>query len=128
MRREVLKLALGATTFAILPITLVDAIVNSDISDTKFAELLRPEMEKILEQVLFNPNDEITRTKVSTMVGDFLKHIKENNGIYDYCVLCDETNNTPITIDKNELHVDVFLQNTHSVQMVYVPMILKPAA
>ncbi len=121
-RREALKLALGATAFAALPVALIDTIVDSDIPDTEFAQLLRPKMEKILQQFVFEPNDELTRYHVYCQIQNFLYTIKKGNGISDYCIICDETNNPPSIIDKNQLHVDVFLQKIHS--MVHVPIIL----
>lgn len=121
-RREALKLALGATAFAILPVALINAVVNSDIPEAEFAKLLRPKMEKILQQVMFEPNDELTRYHVYCQIQNFLYDVKKGKGISDYCIICDETNNPPRVIDNNQLRVDVFLQKIHN--MVHVPIIL----
>ena len=39
-------------------------------------------------------------------------------GIYDYLVICDETNNTPDIIDNNEFRADIFLKPAKSINYV----------
>jgi phage tail sheath protein FI len=43
-------------------------------------------------------------------------------GIYDYLVVCDLTNNTPATIDANELFVDIAIEPEKAVEFIYIPM------
>jgi phage tail sheath protein FI len=43
-------------------------------------------------------------------------------GIYDYLVVCDTTNNTPATIDANELFVDIAIEPVKAVEFIYIPM------
>jgi phage tail sheath protein FI len=45
--------------------------------------------------------------------------------IYDFAVVCDETNNTPSRIDRNELYVDVAIEPTKAVEFIYIPLRLK---
>ena len=52
---------------------------------------------------LFEPNDRFTRSQIVSMIDPFLADVKSRRGIYDYRVICDETNNTPTRIDRNEL-------------------------
>jgi hypothetical protein len=42
--------------------------------------------------------------------------------IYDYIVVCDETNNTPARIDKNELWIDVAIEPTKAAEFIYIPI------
>jgi hypothetical protein len=46
-------------------------------------------------------------------------------GIYDYLVVCDDTNNTPARIDANELWVDIAIEPTKAVEFIYIPIRLK---
>jgi len=45
--------------------------------------------------------------------------------LYDFLVVCDETNNTPSRIDRNELYVDVAIEPVKSVEFIYIPLRLK---
>jgi phage tail sheath protein FI len=43
-------------------------------------------------------------------------------GIYDYLVVCDLSNNTPTTIDRNELYVDIAIEPVKAVEFIYIPV------
>jgi len=43
-------------------------------------------------------------------------------GIYDYLVVCDESNNTPARIDRNELWVDVAIEPVKAIEFIYIPV------
>ena len=51
-----------------------------------------------------------------------LNDIKAQRGVYDYLVVCDTTNNTPTTIDRNELHIDIAIEPTKAVEFIYIPV------
>ena len=66
---------------------------------------------RILKQSAFEPNDKITRKDLKKVVKVFLKKFsKIEPDIIEYKVVCDETINTPETIDRHELHMNVFLK------------------
>ena len=46
-------------------------------------------------------------------------------GVYDYLVVCDETNNTPTRIARNELYVDIAIEPMKAVEFIYIPIRLK---
>ena len=46
-------------------------------------------------------------------------------GIYDFLVICDDSNNTPARIDANELWVDIAIEPVKAVEFVYIPLRLK---
>ena len=46
-------------------------------------------------------------------------------GIYDYLVVCDDTNNTPARIDRNELWVDIAIEPVKAVEFIYIPLRIK---
>jgi hypothetical protein len=46
-----------------------------------------------------------------TEVEQTLNDLVAKRGIYDYLVVCDESNNTNDRIDRNELYVDVAIIN-----------------
>ena len=45
--------------------------------------------------------------------------------LYDLLVVCDETNNTNVRIDRNELYVDIAIEPIKSVEFIYIPVRIK---
>jgi hypothetical protein len=83
---------------------------------------LRSRLEQIGKQYLFEPNDIITRTEITNSITSLLIDIVAKRGIYDYLVVCDSTNNTPTTIDQNQLWVDIGIEPVKAVEFIYIPM------
>ncbi len=67
---------------------------------------------------LFEFNDEVTRTNFVNTVEPFLRDIKSKRGITDFLVVCDETNNTPAVVDRNEFVADIFVKPTRSINFI----------
>lgn len=61
---------------------------------------------------VFDPNDQILRSKLKSMVSRFLQPIKDAGGLYWFEVVCDETNNTPATIAQGILNLDAYFDPT----------------
>ena len=59
---------------------------------------------------LFEFNDELTRTNFVNIVEPFLRDVQAKRGIFDFVVICDETNNTAAVIDSNEFVADIFIK------------------
>jgi phage tail sheath protein FI len=67
---------------------------------------------------LFEMNDQFTRSQFVAMVEPYLRAIKAKNGIYDYLVVCDATNNTPQVIDSNGFVGDIYIKPTKSINFI----------
>ena len=67
---------------------------------------------------LFEFNDEVTRTNFVNIVEPFLRDVQAKRGITDFVVVCDETNNTPAVVDRNEFVADIFLKPTRSINFI----------
>ena len=67
---------------------------------------------------LFEFNDETTRTSFVNVVEPFLRDVQAKRGIYDFRVICDETNNTAAIIDNNEFVADIFIKPARSINFV----------
>ena len=67
---------------------------------------------------LFEFNDEITRTNFVNIVEPFLRDVQSKRGIFDYVVVCDETNNTAAIIDNNEFVADIFIKPARSINFI----------
>jgi hypothetical protein len=67
---------------------------------------------------LFEFNDEITRTNFVNTVEPFLRDVQAKRGIFDYIVVCDETNNTAAVIDNNEFVADIYIKPARSINFI----------
>ena len=74
---------------------------------------------------MFEPNDKITRDEIKGAVEQLLNDVTAKRGIYDYLVVCDETNNTAARIDRNELYIDVAIEPVKAVEFIYIPVRIK---
>ena len=70
------------------------------------------------KDILFEFNDEITRTNFVNIVEPFLRDVQSKRGIQDYVVICDETNNTAAVIDSNEFVADIFIKPARSINFI----------
>ena len=95
------------------------------INVARLVVFIRARLEEIGKQFLFEPNDQITRDEVKNAVNSLMINLVAKRGIYDYLVLCDDTNNTPARIDANELWVDIAIEPTKAVEFIYIPIRLK---
>lgn len=67
---------------------------------------------------LFEFNDEFTRAQFRSLVEPFLRDVQGRRGIYDFRVVCDETNNTPEVIDRNEFVGDIYIKPSRSTNFI----------
>jgi hypothetical protein len=83
---------------------------------------IRTRLNTIGKQYLFEPNDQITRTEIGNTITSLMIDLVAKRGIYDYLVVCDSTNNTPSTIDQNQLWVDIAIEPVKAVEFIYIPL------
>mgnify|MGYP001158242869 CR=1 FL=1 len=74
----------------------------------------------LAEAVLFEQNDSTTRSGFSASIGSYLAEVQARRGVTDFLVVCDETNNTPEVIDRNEFVAELYLKPTRSINYVTV--------
>lgn len=72
---------------------------------------------------LFELNDEFTRAQFVSLVEPFLRDVQGRRGIYDYRVVCDETNNTGEVIDRNEFVGDIYVKPAKSINFIQLNFI-----
>jgi hypothetical protein len=98
---------------------------QSALDRTNVARLivyLRERLGRAVSPFLFEPNDNLTRTQVRGICQTLLADIQSKRGIYDYLVVCDESNNTPARIDRNELWIDIAIEPVKAVEFIYIPI------
>lgn len=80
--------------------------------------VLKKNIANFAKYQLFELNDYITRTLFKNATDSYLKTVKGGRGIYDYLVVCDETNNTPDIIDDNQFVGDIFVKPAKSINVI----------
>lgn len=95
------------------------------INVARLIAYIRYQLERITKPLIFEPNDKITRNEAKQAVESLLNDILASRGLYDYLVVCDESNNTPERIDRNELHLDIAIEPTKAVEFIYIPVRIK---
>jgi len=95
------------------------------INVARLVNYLRTVLASVANQFLFEPNDKITRDQIKQLVESLLNDLVAKRGVYDYIVVCDESNNTSDRIARNELYVDVAIEPVKAVEFVYIPIRLK---
>ncbi len=77
---------------------------------------LRKSIQASAKYSLFEFNTQFTRQAFKDQVEPILREIKGRNGIFDFYVRCDETNNTPTVIQKGEFLADIIIKPQYSIQ------------
>ena len=95
------------------------------INVARLVVYLRSQLNKLARPYIFEPNDKITRDEIRGAVESLLLELVGLRAIYDFAVVCDESNNTPARIDRNELWVDVAIEPVKAVEFIYIPLRLK---
>jgi phage tail sheath protein FI len=70
------------------------------------------------QRLVFEPNDKFTWTRVEELLNPMLDDIQRRRGITQFKVICDETTNTPVRIDRNEMWTKVLIKPTKTAEMV----------
>jgi len=92
------------------------------VNVARLVAYLRLVLDKVARPYIFEPNDYITRRQVQAAFESVLNDVVAKRGIYDYLVVCDETNNTPDRIDRYELYVDIAIKPVKAIEFVYIPV------
>ena len=70
------------------------------------------------QRLVFEPNDRFTWARVEDLINPLLGDISRRRGITEFSVTCDETTNTPLRVDRNEMWCKVLIKPTKTAEMV----------
>lgn len=84
---------------------------------------LEKSVQRSLRYFVFEPNTEFTRTRLRNTITPVFELAKNTEGVYDYLIVCDERNNTPDSIDRNELSVDIYIKPVRAAEFILVNFI-----
>ncbi len=95
------------------------------INVSRLVVYLRSQLNKLARPYIFEPNDKITRDEIKGAVESLLIELVGLRALYDFAVVCDESNNTPTRIDRNELYVDIAIEPVKAIEFIYIPLRIK---
>tara|TARA_B110000503_G_scaffold136194_1_gene218113 strand:- start:3469 stop:6765 length:3297 start_codon:yes stop_codon:yes gene_type:complete len=95
------------------------------INVARLVVYMRGQLELLARPYLFEPNDKITRDQIKAAADAFCLELVSLRGLYDYLVVCDESNNTPSRIDRNELYLDIAIEPVKAIEFIYIPLRIK---
>jgi len=88
------------------------------------------ELKKFLgdtaKTLVFEQNTIATRNSFLATVNPYLESVVQRQGLYAYRVVMDDNNNTPDTIDRNQLIGQVFIQPAKTVEFVVLDFTIEP--
>lgn len=67
---------------------------------------------------LFEFNDSFTRANFRSAVEPFLRQVQGRRGIYDFQVICDESNNTAGVVDSSQFVASIFVKPARSINFI----------
>jgi uncharacterized protein len=79
-----------------------------------------------VKYLVFEPNDPITWKRFVNLVTPAMDWVKARRGVYDFRVICDESTNPPIAIDRNEMYGKVLLKPTKAAEMIIIDFTILP--
>lgn len=95
------------------------------VNVARLVNYLRVILQGVANQFLFEPNDKTTRDQIKGLIESLFTDLIAKRGIYDYIVVCDETNNTGDRVARNELYCDVAIEPVRAVEFIYIPVRLR---
>ena len=81
---------------------------------------IKRDLMLFLQDFLYEFNNNKNRTLIYSGIDNYLREITSREGLYDYRVICDETNNPASLIDQNKLQVDVYVKPVKTAEFIYL--------
>ena len=78
--------------------------------------------ERLAKGVLFEQNDATTRVGFASALNSYMSEVRSRRGVTDFLIVCDETNNTPSVIDRNEFVAEIYIKPTRSINYITVTL------
>lgn len=93
------------------------------VNTARLRSQIRATIDSYVESVAFEPADDITRQQFVDAVTEYLKDLQSRRVIHDYKVVCDDSNNPPSLVQRNQWNFDIFVKPQRSADVIhYFPM------
>ncbi|MBT8439664.1 MAG: hypothetical protein KJO91_08050 [Gammaproteobacteria bacterium] len=100
----------------------VAASAMDRVNVSRLIKYIKRQLRRNTLSFVFEPNDQLTRDNLKAVVDNFLGDLIVKRGLYDFATVCDESNNTPDRIDRNEMYIDVALKPVKAAEFIYIPI------
>jgi hypothetical protein len=108
----------GPTIFANKTAQQVPKSALSSINVREVVIYIQDGIDAILKNYLFEFNTAQTRLEIKTLADNFLSTVQNDDGVYDYRNIMDETNNTPDVIDQNVGILDTYIEPVRGMEIL----------
>ena len=81
---------------------------------------LKKQIRLIANNILFDPNEQVTWNRFLNQVNPFLASIKNRFGLSDYRVVLDSSTTTPDLVDRNIMYAKIFLKPTRAIEFIAI--------
>lgn len=92
------------------------------VNVSRLVKYIKRQLRKNSLPFVFQPNDALTRDDFKASIDRFLGDLVVKRGLYDYATVCDESNNTPDRIDRNEMYADVAIKPVRAAEFIFIPI------
>jgi phage tail sheath protein FI len=75
---------------------------------------------RTMRYFVFEPNTTFTRSRTVNTLSPLFETAKNTQGLYDYLIVCNETNNTANVIDDNTMVVDIYIKPVRTAEFILV--------
>ena len=76
--------------------------------------------------LVFEQNTSDLRNQFLNVVNPYMEQVQANQGLNAFRVVMDDTNNTPETIDRNQLIGQIFIQPTRTAEFIVLDFVVQP--
>lgn len=92
------------------------------VNVSRLVKYMKRQLRRNTRSFVFEPNDTLTRDNLKAVVDNFLGDLVVKRGLYDFATVCDESNNTPDRINRNEMYIDVAIKPVKAAEFIYIPI------
>jgi hypothetical protein len=87
---------------------------------------LKNYISQVADTLVFEQNTVTTRNNFLSQVNPYLSSVQQRQGLTSFRVVMDDSNNTPTTIDNNQLIGQIYLQPTRTVEFIILDFNILP--
>ena len=87
---------------------------------------LKSFISQVADTLVFEQNNVTTRNTFLSQVNPYLNSVQNEQGLTEFKVVMDESNNTPTTIDNNQLIGQIYLQPVRSAEFIILDFNVLP--
>jgi hypothetical protein len=87
---------------------------------------LKNYISQVAQNLVFEQNTAATRNTFLAQVNPYLESVQQRQGLYAFRVVMDESNNTEVDIDRNQLNGGIYVQPTKTAEFIYLDFNITP--